>query len=75
MFNGPTGYALTAVAYGFLGFLLVQTAVFTSVYALFLARSEAPLTALMPLPITAISVTMGLMSIREFADGWNAFRR
>jgi hypothetical protein len=69
------GYALMAAAYGILGFMLMQTAIFTGVYAIFLARGIDPLAALLPLPITALSVTFGLMATREFANGIQAFRR
>jgi hypothetical protein len=75
LFNGPFGYALMAVAYGFLGFILVESATFLTVFAISLARTSHPMLALMPAPIAAVTFSWSFLAIRDFADGLRAFIR
>ena len=75
MFNGPFGYAMLAVAYGFLGFILVESTMFLTVYVVILARETNPLIAIMPAPIAAVTFAWSFLAIRDFADGLRAFIR
>ena len=75
MYNGPFGYAMMAIAYGFLGFLLVQSAIFLTVYIVILARTTHPLIAFMPAPIAAVTFSWSFLAIRDFADGLRGFIR
>lgn len=75
MYNGPFGYAMLAIAYGFLGYLLVQSAIFLTVYSVILARTTHPLIAFMPAPVAALTLSWSLLAIRDFAEGLRAFMR
>ncbi|MEZ4502516.1 MAG: hypothetical protein R3C39_07815 [Dehalococcoidia bacterium] len=75
MYNGPFGYAMMAIAYGFLGYLLVQSAIFLTVYIVILARTTHPLIAFMPAPVAALTLSWSFLAIRDFADGLRGFIR
>jgi len=75
VYNGPFGYAMLAIAYGFLGYLLVKSAIYLTVYIVILARETHLLIAFMPAPIAALTLAWSFLAIRDFADGLRAFLR
>jgi len=75
VYNGPFGYAMLAIAYGFLGFILVESTMFLTLYVVILARTTHPLIAFMPAPIAAAAFSWSFLAIRDFADGLRGFIR